>query len=369
MNLVIIRQNLSKVLSIVSRNISSRPQLPILSNILLEAKNNTLIISATNLESGVTCLINAKTKQEGIITVPGKLFTEYISTLTSDKLEMELLNTKLVIKTDKNKASFSTASATDFPSFSSFSKSEKNLPFNKIKQSILRVVFAASTDETRPVLTGVKVIISGKKMKLIATDGYRMSTEEIGLPTTLEDFQAILPAQTLIELVRIATETKEEEVGFSIIQKKNQIVFTLTNINLYSRLIEGEFPNVEKIIPQGFKTKITVQKDDLIQSVKTAALFARGAANIVKIKTEEKGLWLSANTPQIGENQDFVEAKIEGENVETAYNYRFLLDILNNFPGDEVVIETSGPLNPGVFRSVSINQSFLHLIMPVRVQD
>ena len=136
----------------------------------------------------------------------------------------------------------------------------------------------------------------------------------------------------------------------------------------YTRLLEGEFPNIEKIVPVGFKTRVVVDKDLLTAGVKTTSLFARGAANIIKVKIEKEGLRLSANTPQVGEDEDFVEAKVEGEEVEVAFNFRFLLDLLANFPDKEVVFETSGALNPGVFKPASNKISFLHIIMPVRVQ-
>ncbi len=142
----------------------------------------------------------------------------------------------------------------------------------------------------------------------------------------------------------------------------------MSNTTLFTRIIDGEFPNVEKIIPSSFKTKVTVDCNEFTQAVKTASLFARGAANIIKIKIEKEGLRLSANTPQVGQNEDFVEAKVEGEESEIAFNYRFLLDLLANFPEESLVLESSGPLNPGVFKPSKPTPSFLHIIMPVRVQ-
>ena len=169
-------------------------------------------------------------------------------------------------------------------------------------------------------------------------------------------------------MVRIAVEVKAEEVGFSIIENKNQVVFILPNILIYTRLIDGEFPNTDKIIPQSFKTKIIVEKEQLTSAVKTTSLFARGAANIIKIKIEKDGLRLSANTPQVGEDEVFVDAKVEGEESEIAFNFRFLLDLLANFPEENIILETSGSLNPGVFKPASTKLSYLHLVMPVRVQ-
>ena len=368
MHLFVLKENLNKALSIVGRCISTRPQLPILSNILLKTENNQLKISATNLELSIVFTIGAKVEKEGEITVPGKLISEFINNLTADKIEFLLEGTNLIVKTNKPHASFSTTTTSDFPPFPTLPPTKKTLPLNKLKESILRTVFAASIDEMRPVLTGVKTTIKNGKISFIATDGYRLSIEEAVFPDKQEELQAILPAQSLLELVKAAAEVKAEEVGFSIIEGKNQVVFSLSNIQMFTRLIDGEFPNIEKIIPVGFKTKVIIDKEQLAQAVKTTSLFARGAANIVKIKVEKDGLRLKAVTPQIGEEEDFVEAKVSGEEVEIAFNFRFLLDLLANFPDKELILEASGPLAPGLFKPTSPNISFLHLIMPVRIQ-
>lgn len=369
MKLTILKENLGRALSSVGKIISVRPQFPILANILLNAKNHKLELKTTNLELGMIYEIPAKVEIEGEITVPGKLITDFINTLNTDKIEMILEDRNLIIKTKGSRASFNTTSISDFPTFPSASENKKMLPIEKIKDSISRTVFAASIDESRPVLTGVKTVIKDGKVTLIATDGYRMSINHVEISDKKEDLNVILPATSLSEVVRASQEEKTEEIGFNIIENKNQVVFSLPNISIYTRLIEGEFPNVEKIIPQGFKTRVELEKEELTRAVKTASLFARNAANIVKIKTEKNGIRISANTPQIGENEEFIEASIEGEEVETAFNYRFLLDLLSNFPDGNVVFESSGPLSPGVFKPVKNDLSFLHLIMPVRIQE
>lgn len=367
MHLIVLKENLVKALTIVGKSIPIRPQLPILSNLLFKTENNRLKITSTDLELGIIYTLNAKIEKEGEITIPGKLLIEFVSTLTSDKIEFKLEEKNLLVKSGQTQATFTTINPSDFPPFPTIPTIKKNLPFDKISNSIQRTAFAASTDESRPILTGVKTIISNGTMSLSATDGYRLSMEKTTIGDK-EDLQMILPSQSLLEVVRIAQEVKAPEVGFSIIENKNQVVFSLPNVYIFTRLIDGEFPNVEKIIPTEFKTKVIIDKELFAKSVKTASLFARGAANIIKIKIEKKGLKLSANTPQVGQDEDFIEAQVEGEEMEIAFNYRFLLDLLANFPGKEVVFEASGPLNPGVFKPTSSDISFFHLIMPVRVQ-
>ena len=161
---------------------------------------------------------------------------------------------------------------------------------------------------------------------------------------------------------------KVNEVGFTILKDKNQVVFSLPQVRIYSRLIDGEFPTIEKIIPQGFKTKVILKKDDFLQAVKTTSLFARGSANVVKVVVGKNTITLSANTPQVGGDEEVLEANVQGEETEIAFNYRFLLDLLNNFPQGDVVFEISGNLSPGLFKSSESASTFLHIIMPVRVQ-
>jgi len=368
MHFFVLKENLNKTLTILGRNISSRVQLPILSNILIKTENGQLKLATTNLELGIVFLIPAKIEKQGEITVPGKLLTEFINSLATDKIEFILENTNLMVKTTKTKASFSTIPGTDFPTFPETPQTKNIFLFEKIKNSIYRTTFAASIDEGRPVLTGTKITISQGKMTLTATDGYRLSKEQIELPDKKLDLNIILPAQSLAEMIRIATELKTEEIIFSIIDNKNQAVFGLSQATIYTRVIEGEFPNIEKIIPATCKTKVTIDTQQFANAVKTTSLFARSAANIIKIKIEKEGLRLKAMTPQIGEDEEFVEAKVEGEEDDIAFNYRFLLDLLANFPEEQLVLETSGPLNPGVFKPLSA-LPYLHLIMPIRIQE
>ncbi|MBI5452337.1 DNA polymerase III subunit beta [Candidatus Gottesmanbacteria bacterium] len=367
MHFFVLKENINKVLLIIGRNISSRPQLPILSNILIKTEKGQIKIAVTNLELGLVFTVPAKIEKEGEITVPGKLLTEFVSSLTADKIEFVLEGTNLIVKTDKTKASLTTISSSDFPPFPEIPSQKDKFSFSKLKDAVARTYFAASYDEGRPVLTGVRTTISGGKITFAATDGYRLSLEQVDIPDKKRDLRIILPAQSLAETIRIAQELKAEELEFSLIESKNQAVFSFLNAVIFTRLIDGEFPNVEKIIPQSGKTRVEISRDDFAQSVKTVSLFARGAANIIKIKIEKEGLRLSANTPQVGQDEDFVEASVSGEETEIAFNFRFLLDLLANFPEETIVFETSGPLNPGVFKPKS-PLSFLHIIMPVRVQ-
>ncbi len=369
MHFFVLKENINKALLVVSRNISIRPQIPILSNILLKTENGQLKVATTNLELGILFTVPAKIEQEGETTVPGKLISEFVALLDAEKIEFFLEKNNMIVKTGRTRASFTTIPSSEFPTFDYEAKTNLKFPLKKIKDAVLRTAFAASIDEGRPILTGVMIIIKDEMLTFTATDGYRLSKEQVEITGKKDKQQIIIPARTLLEVIRIAQELKVEEIDFSVINNKNQVVFSIGNALVFTRLIDGEFPDIDKIIPDNFKTRVVVDKEPFVQSVKTTALFARGGANIIKIKIEKEGLRLKAVTPQVGENEDFIEAKVEGEEMETAFNYRFLLEMLNNMPEEKIVFETSGPLNPGVFRVLSPTSTFLHIIMPVRIQE
>lgn len=369
MKLTILKENLNRALLTVNRVIPIKPQLPILSNVLIKTAGSEVKVAGTNLETGIQIAVGAKIEKEGEITVPGRLLTEFVSSLPSEKIDLELDKEILKIKTNTISANFNTISAKEFPQLATVSKkADIQFSLEGLEKAIARTAFAASIDEGRPVLTGIKIKMQKIGLQFLATDGYRLSIVNNEMKNLSEEKEFIFSAKTLVEVIRIAREEKSEMIGLSLIDDKNQAIFTTEATEIVTRLIDGEFPNIEKIVPASFKTRVVLDKEAFLQSVKIASLFARGASNIIKLKLEKKGVTLMANAPQVGENQDFIEAKVEGEEMEIAFNYRFLLDLLNNFSEKEVALESSGSLNPGVFKPVSGNGSFLHIIMPVRLQ-
>ena len=370
MKVTILKENLQKALGIVNRNISLRPQLPILNNILIKIDNDGLIIASSSLEIGVKVRVSSKIDEAGEITVPGRLFTEYISQLPAEKIVLLLEKDNLVVKTQKTRASFATLSAKDFPPFPVV-KNEKpiSLLSDIFQNGIMKTSFAASIDEGRPVLTGIRIRSFGDGIGFYATDGYRLSIYRVKVGADVTEMDFIFPARVLVEVSRIMQEEKVKEIVFVSLGGKNQVVFSIGEVTVATQLIEGEFPSIEKIIPTSFKTRAIIEAESFLKSVKICSLFARGSSNIVKLKIEKNGINFSANTPQIGENSEFMEASIEGEEMEIAFNFRFLLDLLNNYSGKEIVFESSGALNPGLFKPTTEGkEEFLHIIMPVRLQ-
>jgi len=367
-----LQENLNKGLSIVSRFISTRPQLPVLSNILLIAKKDNLSLKATNLESGITYKVGVKIEEEGEITIPAKTLSELVSQLPADKVDFLLEENNLKINCQRFQARIAGLPATEFPPLPE-SSGKPNLSFKteEISAPVSQVSFAAAQDESRPVLSGVRIFNQDKGLTLVATDGFRLSV--VGLPTVVsaQPIDLLLPSRTLIEVVRILAEEGEKEFGLEITKETNQAVFSLGRADIVCRLLEGQFPNYEKIIPHGFNTHIVVNKDELAAAIKTAAIFAREAANIIKFEIHPSAssgpkFQISANAPQVGENTVELEAKVEGENAEIAFNCRFLQDLLGIVSSEDIIFEMTSSLSPGVFK-IAGNANFLHLIMPVRV--
>lgn len=363
-----LQENLNKGLSAVNRFIPSRPALSILANILITAKNGELRLGATNLESGISLDVGAKIEQEGEIVVPGKTITELISSLPAGKIEFALEDGSLKIKSLASKAAVACLPGNEFPPFPK-SAGPDGLKFAKeeIIKPVLQTAFCAATDESRPVLSGLKIFIKDGKLNFVATDGYRLSLKTMAAKSgTNLSKGIILPSRTILEVIKILESDEKGEVGFEM--SPNQAIFKLSRAEVFCRLIEGQYPDFEKIIPGSFTTKAVFSREALSAAVKTTAIFARESANIVKFQITNSKLQISANAAQVGSSVSEIEANIEGEGGEIAFNVRFLQDLLNIVDSEELLFEMTNSLSPGVFK-IPGDPSFLHLIMPVRVTE
>lgn len=378
MKIQVLQENLIKALNTASRSISSKAQLPILANVLLTTENNRLKIAATNLETGIAIWVGAKVEKEGAITLPSKIFQEYISSLPAGKIDLIIKENAATLSAVSFTASFNGIAANEFPSLPVGSKKVFSFPTRVLTEVIGQVAFASATDEGRPILTGVFLRKNGKSLSFAATDGYRLSVKKIELSEVIsdekekEEFKGlVIPARTLIEVSRVVSEQSKQEqslVEMSLTKDNNQAVFNFPDVELSTRLLEGDFPDYEKIIPENTTTTVIFDREELTRAVKTASIFARDSANIVRFKFSDGKAVISANSPQIGENSNEIGVKIEGEGGEIAFNYRFLLDLLAAIQSPEIEFGMTGSLNPGVFK-IKGDPSFLHIVMPVRLQS
>lgn len=374
MKLTISRKSLSEALSIASRFTTSKAQLPILGNVLLESKNNKLNISATNLEMSVSLSIASKIEEEGAVTVPAKVIYDVVSNLNTESVNLSVEKEQVYIKSSGFSSRLSGMNASDFPSIpGSLGKGALKIDPEMVSSTLPKVTYSVSTDETRPTLTGVLLIFGKGSLSLIATDGFRLSKYTTALKGMEKELRIIIPKGILSELGRLA---KNEKIEFEYKKEDKQIVFQLGNVFLSSRVIEGEFPDFEKIIPVSSKLDLGVDKNDLLQGIKLASVFARDASNVVKFMVNEDSLKLVAESSQSGSQENMVDVKVNftdkevfGENGEfiIAFNCRYVEEFLNSIDGNNLEIKFNDVNSPGVFLDTG-DKNLLHLIMPVRLQ-
>lgn len=372
MKLTVLQENLNRGMTIASRMVATRPQLPVLTHVLLAAEKGRLKIAATNLETGVNLWTGAKIEKEGAISVPAKILSEFVASLSPGKVVLTAEEGMLKISAPGVEASFNGLAASEFPKIAA----AKGKPILKIEskvfeEAVAQVAFAAAVDETRPVLTGIYFFIKGKELNMVATDGYRLSLK--ALKGVLEESLVkemgeglIIPARAFQEAAKVTGEEGEVEVYYA--PDSNQLVFGAGEAEVVSRLIEGKFPEFEKIIPEEGKVKTEVETEEFGRVVRIASIFARESANIVRFELKKEAIEVSANTAQVGENKSVIEAKVTGGEEKIAFNSRYLLDFLGVVGSETFRLGMSGPLSPGLFRPGK-DETFLHVIMPVRVQD
>jgi DNA polymerase-3 subunit beta len=372
MKIQVLQENLSEAVNLATRFTSSRAQLPVLANIMLSTKKNKLLLSATNLELSINISLGAKVENEGKLTVPARILSEIVSNLSTGPINLESQKEQLKIETGNFQSTVSGMNASDFPAIP---EKLKGLSVKAEKDgfidSLSQVLFAVSSDETRPTLTGVLFLVEkNKDITLVSTDGFRLSKKILKEKSTKVSFKVILPKTALNEIVKVADEGS---LSFSYSKEDNQVIFDLSESIISSRIIEGSFPDFEKIIPKSRTIKVDLAKDDFIQAVKLASVFARDSANVVKLSIKTRGVTLKAESQYSGSQETSVEAKVEGDlgekkNFEIAFNYRFLEEFSHIVKSDSLVMEFTDPNSPGVFLDPEDND-FLHLIMPVKLQS
>lgn len=380
MELEVLQGNLYQGLVTVGRVLASKPQLSILANVLLQADDEGLRLVASNLEATIETVVGAKVIKKGEFTVAGRTLLEIVGSIGAEKVSLEVKEGILALSAGGFRARLNGVAAAEYPAVIP----EKKEAVRKLQFSaqefiglVEKTVFAVATDESRAALTGVLLKTSDSVLEIAATDGFRLSVVKIEKEAVKgEEKKVIIPAKTWAEVGRIVAERKEgekerrKEVKMDLLAEGNQVYFEWGDVKIYSRLVVGNFPDFEKIIPSNFILKVAVTAEEFIRVVKLAAIFARESANIIRLKVAGQKLKVLANAPQVGENESEVEVKVEGETGEEfsiAFNYRYLLDFLGAVSG-EVTMEFSGPTAPGVFRASS-DADFLHLVMPVRVQS
>jgi DNA polymerase-3 subunit beta len=376
MKLTCLQENLNRGLGVVGRAVATRTTLPITNNVLLTAENGQLKLVATNLEMAISCWIGAKIEEEGAITVPARLLTEFVNSLPSDTIAINLSpQTKtLGLKCARFEARISGVDAKEFPPIPSVDDGiTTSVEVDALRQAINQVVFAAATEESRPVLTGVCTQFEGSTLTLAAADGFRLAVFKLPIKEKFsQKTEVIIPARTLAELNRLMGD-QEEAVSITLNPNKSQVLFRLKNTELVSQLVQGTFPNYSQLIPKSYTTRVMVNVKEFQQATKTASIFARDGSGIVRLvvtpgsETSPGRLAISARSEEIGDDVGEIDATVEGADAKIAFNGRYLTDVLSVLREAQVALETTNPSSPGLIRPVGTD-NYTHVVMPMFVQ-
>lgn len=362
------QSDLENALNIVNKAITPNTTLPVLNNILLKAEGKKLLFSATNLEVAIQYFIPADVRSEGSITVPAKLITGYVSLLKDENIEITLGEGNTVtLSSATSQTKIKGISADEFPVIPKVTKENTiKLSTADLDIAIMQTVFAASSNTSRPVLSGVLFDVNKEMVKIVSTDSYRLAEKTLELKEkTAVTLQAIIPSRTIAELGKILSKTQEKEVEISL--SKNQVLFVAGNVELMSRLIEGKYPDYDKIIPKSSRTKVEVPTEDLSLVIKRVSLFARENNNSIKVAVTNDGkLTISTEETKVGEEKAEVSVKVEGENNKIALNAQYLLDVLTFIQSDQIVLEMDDKLSPAVIRPAD-KKGYVYIIMPLKI--
>ena len=384
MRLSCLQENLNKGLGIVGRAVATRTTLPITQNVLLATDQGMLKLSATNLEIAITTWVGAQVEEEGSITLPARLLTEFVASLPSERIDLDMTSQprSLQLTCARSKASIIGTDADEFPPIPSVdSTTAAKLDPQVLRAAINQVVFAAATEESRPVLTGVKLELEEDRFSMAAADGFRLALHKGQLAEPVQEpISVILPSRTLNEISRFLGD-QDSEVEMSLAPSKSQVLFHLKSIDVVSQLIQGTFPSYSQLIPQGYQTRTVFKLQELLRAARSASIFARDGSGIVRLEMiPEPGdtpsvngggrpgrVKISARAEEMGDNVDEVDTVIEGDESKIAFNSKYLLDVLSVIDRGEVTLETTTPSSPGVFKPTD-SDSYIHVVMPMFVQ-
>jgi DNA polymerase-3 subunit beta len=376
MKLSCLQENLNRGLSIVGRAVATRSTLPITQNILLSAEQSRLKLAATNLEMAITCWIGAKVKQKGEITVPARLLTDFVNSLPNDLIEINLPASSRIVelKSGHFQAHIHGIDAADFPPIPQINDGiTTTIEAANLREGITQVAFAAATEESRPVLTGINTEFDGDQLNLVAADGFRLAVHKTTVNSRVKEKTAvIIPARTLSELSRLIGD-QEEPVEITVNEKKSQVLFRLKDSEIVSQLIQGSFPNYSQVIPQSYTTRAVVDISEFLRVTKMSSIFARDASGIARLvitpgtELNAGKVTVSAQAEEVGDNVGEIDALTDGEEAKIAFNVKYLSDVLSVLPQAQIALELTTPSSPGTIRPIGVD-NYVHVVMPMFVQ-
>ena len=374
------QENLAEGLTVVGRVVPAKSTLPVLSNVLLSTRDGELQLTANNLELSVAHRVPAAVDKEGNITLPARLLADYVALLDHGQnvgLELNTKTHKVHLACGRYEANVAGIDAEDFPPVPAVSGgSSFSIPSGLLKEAIGEVVFAAAPDDTRPVLAGVLVKINRSTLTLAAADGFRLAVRTVELPEDGPELTMIVPARTLTEVARLLSDSSDEPVAINTTPNGNQIYFAFGKTEITSRLIEGQFPDYDRIIPAGSKTQVKLSTSDFLRATRAAAVFARDNSNIVRLECSPPAsgaelalgsVMVKSTSAEMGDNEGTLDASVDGEDAQIAFNGRYLRDALEAIDTPNVILQITGPSSPGIIKPESEGNGYVHVIMPMHV--
>jgi DNA polymerase-3 subunit beta len=370
------QEDLNRGLSAVSRAIPARSTLPITGHVLFEASDGQITLSATDAETiAITYTIPAQVEEPGSITMPSRLLSDFIATLPHESIEMTLAerSRQVSLSCARNEASIGGMDPDDFPPIPPVDESARiDIEADGLRRALAQVVFAAATDDSRPVLTGVHFTINGNEMRLAAADGFRLAVHTLQLATEADARALIIPARALGELTRLLGEV-DGGISITFNAAGTQVQFDLGHANLMAQLIQGTFPDTQRLIPESHVSRTEVAVAEFTRETRIAQIFARDGSGIVRLIATpgEAGapgkLTISARAEEMGTNEGEIDATVDGAEVKVAFNGRYLREVLEVLESDRVAIETQDQPSPGVIRPIG-DENYVHVVMPMFVQ-
>lgn len=365
MKISIARGELLEALSVVSRGLSSRTTLPILSGVYVATHGDTVVFQATDLEVSIKTSCKARIEQPGQTVLPGKLLTDVTRSLPEAAVTIDTTTAGVAsITCGQSSFSMKTLSPDDYPKFPEVDASHTvTLPSETFSHVVHQVARSVSRDETRPILTGILVVVEAGVLRMVATDSYRLCVREVPLEGAASEIELVVPGKAMEDVAKLIGSSEVVSLGVA----ENQVIFSFGETTFVSRRIEGSFPNYRQLLPKEHTTRAVVDRVELLEAVKRVSLMAQHNTPLrVKITTGDHILTLSAATQDIGDAAEDVQVTPEGEDVEIAFNHAYLLDGVSVAEGDTVAIEVTSPLKPGVLKPAQ-GDDFTYLLMPVRL--
>ena len=369
MKFTLSKDKLAHSLNLVTRAVGLKPSLPVLNNLLLDLTDGQLKLAATNLETSILTFLPVKEGENGAITVPARLLHEFVTSLPTATVSFVTKEESLVVKGGDFEATFAGIAASEFPSIPQPLKTEQVLLDKSFAPALIQTSFAASSDPSRPLLTGLLMEFAVNQLSLVATDGYRLAKKSLAIDSSLKT-TLLIPARALNEVARLISEVDDDtEISMRPLPETNQAIFTIGPTQITTRLLDGTFPPYQAIIPETFKTRGVFPTEEVTQAVRATSLFARDLGNVVHLHLdpEKKEIDFSANTAQVGAGKTKVAGSIEGEKTTLALNSHYLSAGLSNLGASQISLETNDSTKPVLLRPVG-DETFIYIIMPVRPQ-